>query len=166
MAGTAGGGPAPRVGVVLVSHSAAVAEAVGRLAAGMVSGAERVPLAAAGGDPRGGLGTDAAAIAGAIGAVARRVLGEPAGGEPAGGEPAGGGVAVLADLGSSVLTVRLLLEEPEELPLPAGLPAGAIRLVDAPFLEGAVAAVVTAATGAELRAVVEAAEEARAYRKK
>jgi phosphoenolpyruvate---glycerone phosphotransferase subunit DhaM len=37
--------------------------------------------------------------------------------------------------------------------------------VDAPFLEGAVAAVVTAATGADLDAVAAAATEAYAYRK-
>jgi PTS hybrid protein len=34
-------------------------------------------------------------------------------------------------------------------------------IVDAPFVEGAVAAVVTAASGADLETVVKAAEEAR-----
>lgn len=61
------------------------------------------------------------------------------------------------DLGSSVLTVKALLEDKE-------LPPGS-RLVDAPFLEGAVAAVVAASAGAPLDAVAAAAEEAYAYRK-
>ena len=44
------------------------------------------------------------------------------------------------------------------------LPDGT-RLVDAPFVEGAVAAVVTAAAGADLTAVEAAAAEAYSYRK-
>jgi dihydroxyacetone kinase DhaKLM complex PTS-EIIA-like component DhaM len=54
--------------------------------------------------------------------------------------------------------VKALLAEGDELP------AGT-RLVDAPFVEGAVAAVVTAAAGADLEAVAAAAGEAYAYRK-
>ena len=42
-------------------------------------------------------------------------------------------VAVLTDLGSAVLTVKALLAEGDELP-------EGTRLVDAPFVEGAVAA--------------------------
>lgn len=62
------------------------------------------------------------------------------------------------DLGSAVLTVKALLAEGDELP------AGT-RLVDAPFVEGAVAAVVTASAGADLAAVEAAASEAYGYRK-
>ncbi|MFC9296900.1 PTS fructose transporter subunit IIA, partial [Streptomyces sp. NPDC057010] len=69
----------------------------------------------------------------------------------------GAGVALLADLGSSVLTVKALLLDEE-------LPPGS-RLVDAPFLEGAVAALVAASAGAPLPAVESAAGEAYAYRK-
>jgi dihydroxyacetone kinase DhaKLM complex PTS-EIIA-like component DhaM len=69
----------------------------------------------------------------------------------------GVGVAILADLGSAVLTVKALLADDE-------LPAGT-RLVDAPFLEGAVAAVVTSSTGAAIDAVEAAAAEAYTYRK-
>ena len=68
------------------------------------------------------------------------------------------GVAVLTDLGSAVLTVKALLAEGDELP-------EGTRLVDAPFVEGAVAAVVTASTGAGLDAVEAAAGEAYTYRK-
>ncbi|MFD2686464.1 PTS fructose transporter subunit IIA, partial [Streptomyces phyllanthi] len=70
----------------------------------------------------------------------------------------GAGVAVLTDLGSAVLTVKALLAEGDELP-------ARTRLVDAPFVEGAVAAVVTASAGADLAAVEAAAGEAYAYRK-
>jgi phosphoenolpyruvate---glycerone phosphotransferase subunit DhaM len=70
------------------------------------------------------------------------------------GSPAG--VVVLADLGSAVLTTRMALEDRPDIPA---------RLVDAPFVEGAVAAKMAAAAGADLDGVVAAAEEARAYRK-
>lgn len=129
-----------QVGIVLVSHSAQVAAAVADLARGLSGGAD-VPVAAAGGTPDGGLGTSSELIAQAAASVDR-----------------GAGVAVLVDLGSAVLTVKALLAEGDELPR-------GTRLVDAPFLEGAVAAVVTASTGADLDTVETAAREAYAYRK-
>ncbi|MFE2547062.1 PTS fructose transporter subunit IIA [Streptomyces sp. NPDC059355] len=130
----------PMVGIVLVSHSAVVAESVAALARGLAAGGPVVPVAAAGGTADGGLGTDADRIAAAAGEV-----------------DGGAGVALLADLGSSVLTVKALLLE-DELPPDS-------RLLDAPFLEGAVAAVVAASAGAPLEAVAAAAEEAYTYRK-
>lgn len=57
-----------------------------------------------------------------------------------------------------MLTVKALLAEGDELP-------DGTRLVDAPFVEGAIAAVVTASTGADLDAVAAAASEAYTYRK-
>ncbi|MFJ3662791.1 PTS-dependent dihydroxyacetone kinase phosphotransferase subunit DhaM [Streptomyces sp. NPDC090119] len=129
------------VGIVLVSHSAEVAESVAGLAKALAGGATAVPVAAAGGTEGGGFGTSAELISAASAAVDQ-----------------GAGVAVLTDLGSAVLTVKALLAEGDELPAHT-------RLVDAPFVEGAVAAVVTAATGADLDAVVAAATEAYAYRK-
>ncbi|MFE3632675.1 PTS fructose transporter subunit IIA [Streptomyces cellostaticus] len=129
------------VGIVLVSHSAAVAASVAELAKGLAGGAEAVPVAAAGGTEGGDLGTSAELISAAAAAADRGV-----------------GVAVLMDLGSAVLTVKALLAEGDELPDGA-------RLVDAPFVEGAIAAVVTAATGADLDAVEAAAAEAYGYRK-
>ncbi|MFF7069990.1 PTS-dependent dihydroxyacetone kinase phosphotransferase subunit DhaM [Streptomyces pseudovenezuelae] len=129
------------VGIVLVSHSAEVAASVADLAKGLAGAGTEVPVAAAGGTEGGGLGTSAELIAAAAAAVDR-----------------GAGVAVLTDLGSAVLTVKALLAEGDELP------AGT-RLVDAPFVEGAVAAVVTAAAGADLAAVEAAAAEAYTYRK-
>ncbi|WP_282699726.1 dihydroxyacetone kinase phosphoryl donor subunit DhaM [Streptomyces sp. CC219B] len=129
------------VGIVLVSHSAAVAASVADLAKGLAGASTSVPVAPAGGTEDGGLGTSSELIAAAAASVDR-----------------GAGVAVLTDLGSAVLTVKALLAEGDELPANT-------RLVDAPFVEGAVAAAVTAATGADLAAVEAAAAEAYAYRK-
>ncbi|MFC8662829.1 MULTISPECIES: PTS-dependent dihydroxyacetone kinase phosphotransferase subunit DhaM [Streptomyces] len=135
------GGDEKLVGIVLVSHSAAVAASVAELAKGLAGGGTTAPVAPAGGIEGGGFGTSAELISAAAAAVDR-----------------GAGVAVLTDLGSAVLTVKALLAEGDELP------AGT-RLVDAPFVEGAVAAVVTASTGADLAAVEAAAADAYSYRK-
>lgn len=131
----------PLVGIVLVSHSAAVAEAVAALASGLAAGGAVAPVLAAGGTEDGGLGTSADLVERA----ARDV-------------DAGAGVVFLADLGSAVLTVKALLAEEGVLP-------GRSALADAPFVEGAVAAVVTASAGGDLDAVRAAAGEAYAYRK-
>jgi PTS hybrid protein len=128
------------VGIVLVSHSAQVAASVAELAKAL-SGGGAVPVAPAGGTASGGFGTSSELVAAAAASVDR-----------------GAGVAVLTDLGSAVLTVKALLAEGDELP-------DNTRLVDAPFVEGAVAAVVTASTGADLAAVEAAAAEAYSYRK-
>ncbi|MCX4680852.1 PTS fructose transporter subunit IIA [Streptomyces sp. NBC_01433] len=130
-----------QVGIVLVSHSGPVAESVAELARGLAAGGATAPVAAAGGLPDGGLGTSAELIARAAESV-----------------DGGAGIAVLVDLGSAVLTVKAMLAEGDELPEGA-------RLVDAPFVEGAVAAVVTASAGGDLAAVEAAASEAYGYRK-
>lgn len=129
------------VGIVLVSHSREVATAVAEMAKGLAGGGTPARVAPAGGAPDGGLGTSSELIT----AAAEEV-------------DAGAGVAVLVDLGSAVLTVKALLAEGDELP-------SGTRLVDAPFLEGAVAAVVTASAGGDLDAVEAAAAEAYGYRK-
>ncbi|MFF3005699.1 dihydroxyacetone kinase phosphoryl donor subunit DhaM [Kitasatospora sp. NPDC057940] len=125
------------VGIVLVSHSARLAAGLRELLAELVSGGVRVVCAA--GTEDGGLGTSYDLIA--------RAVAEADG---------GAGVVVLPDLGSSVLTAVTVLEDE---------PRPGVRLVDAPFVEGAVAAAVTASTGAALAEVVAAAEEARSFRK-
>jgi len=122
------------VGIVLVSHSAALARGTADLAAQM--GAGRVRVVAAGGTDDGGLGTSIDKV--------RQALGEADGGV---------GVLVLPDLGSAVLTVRALLALDEPLPAP-------LEVADAPFVEGAVAAAVTAAAGRDLMSVLTAAQEA------
>jgi phosphoenolpyruvate---glycerone phosphotransferase subunit DhaM len=129
------------VGIVLVSHSAEVAATVAELAKGLAGGGATAPVAPAGGTADGGLGTSSELITAAAASV-----------------DGGAGVAVLVDLGSAVLTVKALLAEGDELP-------DGTRLVDAPFVEGAVAAVVTASAGGDLDAVEAAASEAYDYRK-
>ena len=123
---------APRVGIVLVSHSVRLAEGAAELAAQVSGGTVRV--LAAGGTEDGTLGTSLEKVTQAV-AVAE----------------AGAGVLVLPDLGSAVLTVRALL---------ADEPGARVVLADGPFVEGAVAATVTAAAGADLKTVAQAAEEA------
>jgi phosphoenolpyruvate---glycerone phosphotransferase subunit DhaM len=126
------------VGIVLVSHSAELAEGAANLAA-QVSGGT-VTIVAAGGTDDGDLGTSAAKVEQALRDADQ-----------------GAGVVVLPDLGSAVLTVRAVLEDYGS--------AGTVLLTDAPFVEGAVAATVIAAAGGDLKAVAAAAEEARHARK-
>ncbi len=70
------------------------------------------------------------------------------------------GVLLIPDLGSSVLSARSRLAD-----LDPQQDGKQIRLADAPFIEGAVAAAVAAGAGLDLAAVAHAAEEARDARK-
>ena len=127
-------GPAP-VGLVLVSHSRALAEGAVELAAQM---APRVVLTAAGGTDDGGLGTSFARVTEAIEATTAD----------------GRWALLLTDLGSAVLTAESVLELLDEDV------AGRVQLADAPFVEGAVAAAVAANGGAGIEGVLAAAEGA------
>ena len=129
---------APTVGIVLVSHSAELAKGAANLAA-QVSGGT-VTIIAAGGTDDGDLGTSAAKVKRGLSLA-----------------DSGAGVVVLPDLGSAVLTVRAVLEDHRN--------SANVLLADAPFVEGAVAATVTAAAGGDIKAVAAAAEEARHARK-
>ncbi|MEV0993987.1 dihydroxyacetone kinase phosphoryl donor subunit DhaM [Nonomuraea sp. NPDC050202] len=122
------------VGLVLVSHSAGLAAETAALVRGIAG--EDAPVAAAGGTEDGGLGTSVDLIEAAVRGV-----------------DSGFGVVIIPDLGSSVLTARLLEED------------GRVVVADVPFVEGAVAAAVAAGAGAQLADVLAAAEEARAFRK-
>ncbi|HEY6377976.1 MAG TPA: dihydroxyacetone kinase phosphoryl donor subunit DhaM [Candidatus Dormibacteraeota bacterium] len=126
------------VGIVLVSHSAALARGLAELIV-QVAGGE-VCVVAAGGAPDGGLGTSGDRVSAAIARADR-----------------GDGVVILGDLGSAFLTVRHVLDDLGR--------NGEIRLADAPLVEGAVAAAVTASMGVGVDDVVRAAEEARGARK-
>ena len=121
------------VGIVLVSHSAGLAEGLSELLAQI--GSSEVPVAVAGGSAEGGIGTSVELVRAALGAADR-----------------GSGIVVIPDLGSSVLSVKTVLSDDNE--------HGAV-LVDAPFVEGAVAAAVTAASGGTVDDVAEAARQAR-----
>jgi PTS hybrid protein len=119
------------VGLVFVSHSARIAEGVVEVAAQM---APSVPLIAAGGTDDGGIGTSYDRVLQAIGEADR-----------------GQGVLLIGDLGSAILTAETavdLLDEP---------PAGGVRVLDVPIVEGGVAAAVAAESGDDLDAVIRAA---------
>jgi len=124
------------VGIVVVSHSAGLAHAAVGLALQMVQGpAPRVEIAAGTSDDR--FGTDAVRVAEAIAAA-----------------DDGDGVVVIMDLGSAVLSAELALEllpEPHQT-----------RLVPAAFAEGIFAAIIAAASGAELDVVAREALQAKA----
>ena len=128
------------VGLVLVSHSETIAAGLAELVA-QVAG-PHVPIVTAGGGPDGSLGTDGGRVLDALQQAS-----------------SGAGAVVLMDLGSAVLSVRAALSELE--------PDAAERIVvaDAPLVEGAIAAGVTASTGASLAEVAAAAEEARGVAK-
>ena len=121
----------PRVGLVVVSHSAKLAEGVAELAGQM---APDVVVLPAGGDGDGGLGTDYEKVATAMTEA-----------------DSGAGVVVLYDLGSAKMIADMAVEETED---------GRVIVVDAPLVEGAVVAAVSAQGGAGLADVVVAAASA------
>ena len=125
------------VSIVLISHSRTLANGAADLARQICSDGVVVVPAGGTGDDR--LGTSTVLIAAAV-AFADR----------------GDGVVLIPDMGSSVLSAKSLLPEFTE---------SRVVLVDAPFVEGAVAAAIAASAGADLHAVVAAAEEARHVRK-
>ena len=127
--------PAP--GIVLVSHSAKLADGLAAMAREVAG--QDVVLVAAGGGPDDTLGTDGARVAEAIVRANQ-----------------GAGVVVLADLGSAVLSVKACLAECDRAD---------VMLADAPLVEGAIAAAVAASIGADAPAVRQAAEEAWDVRK-
>ena len=127
------------IGIVLVSHSAALAEGLAEMADQIAGGDVRI--VAAGGGPDGTLGTRGDVI---VDAIAKA--------------DTGSGVLVLADLGSAILSVKAALASGDA----EGTHA---LLADAPLVEGAIAAAVSASIGQDLEAVRGAAEEAWSVRK-
>lgn len=122
------------VGLVFVSHSALIAEGLIALARQMAPDAA---LAAAGGTDEGGIGTSFELVSAGIASV-----------------DSGAGVVVLCDLGSAILTAETALDFLDDDV------RGRVRIVDAPLVEGGVAAAVAAQTGASLDEVVAAARSA------
>jgi dihydroxyacetone kinase phosphotransfer subunit len=122
------------VGLVLVSHSEQLVEGLGAIVAQF--GGTDVPVALAGGTDDGRIGTTAPRIESAI----RSIL-----------EGGSEGALVLLDFGSALLSLEVALEWLD--------PADRARVVvsDAPLVEGAFLAGVTASTGATLAEVAEAA---------
>ena len=122
------------VGIVIVSHSPKVAEGAADMVRQMVG--DDVPCAWTGGNPVGGLGTDAVRIRRAVEQV---------------WNPAG--VAVFVDLGGAEMNAEMAIEmlPPEQ--------AARVRICTAPIVEGAVVGATEASGGATLEAVCAAAEE-------
>ena len=126
--------PVPNVGIVIVSHSPKIAEGAADMVRQMVG--DTVPLAYAGGNADGGLGTDVAAIMAAIDRAWSSA-----------------GVAVLVDLGgaetNSEMAVEMLDEGKRER----------VVVCNAPIVEGAVIAATEASGGSPLEMVKRMAEE-------
>lgn len=133
------------VGIVIVSHSKLAAEGIRELASQMAG--PDLKLIACGGMQDGSIGTDAVRIRDAV--------------IEAGGDGKDG-VCVLVDLGSGILSAETAIELLEFDDEYAGL---AVRIADAPVLEGAISAAVSASSGDTLDAVIAAAEEARGMKK-
>ena len=129
------GGAVGNVGVVIVSHSPRVARGAEDMVREMVG--ENVPLASCGGNPDGGLGTDVAAILGAI--------------ESAWSES---GVAVLVDLGGAEMNAEMAVEMLDESR------RDRVAICNAAIVEGAVMAATEASMGSALPEVCAAAEDA------
>ena len=128
------------VGIVIVSHSAKVAEGTRELAMQMAS--KDLKILAAGGLEDGSIGTDAVRIQHAVEQT-----------------DSGEGVCILADLGSGILSAQTALEFLED-----DLRART-RIADAPIVEGAISASVSSSIGSTLDEVVASAEEARGMQK-
>lgn len=122
------------VGILVVSHSAAIASGTVDLARQM---AADVGLVAAGGTEDGGIGTSFEAISAGIEQLA-----------------ADGPVVVLCDLGSAYLTTDTALDFLDDDT------RALVHVSQAPLVEGTVAAAVAAQTGGDVEAVLAAAASA------
>ncbi len=122
------------VGIVIVSHSAKVAEGAADMVRQMVG--TEVPLAFCGGNPAGGLGTSVEAIMAAI----HKAWSDK-------------GVAILVDLGGAETNSEMAIDM---------MPADRQRKIvvcNAPIIEGSVMAATEASGGASLEDVRRVAEE-------
>jgi len=122
------------VGIVIVSHSAKIAEGAADMVRQMVG--NTVPLASSGGDAAGGLGTNVESILRAI--------------ENAWSEA---GVAILVDLGGAETNSEMAIE------LLDGLRRDRVVVCNAPIVEGAVIAAAESSGGSPLDLVRRVAEE-------
>lgn len=125
------------VGIVIVSHSAKLAEGLRDLAEQMGQGEISLAIAAGIDDPDQPIGTDAMQVHAAIEAVYSP-----------------DGVVILMDLGSALLSAETALEflSPEQ--------RENVYLSAAPLVEGTIAAVVQAAVGSDVQQVIQEAQGA------
>ena len=120
------------VGIVIISHSAKLAEGVVDATRIMADGC---PIAAAGGTDDGKYGTSYDKILRAVNAVY-----------------SDDGVILLADMGSAVMTAEMVIED---------YGRGNVVLVDAPIAEGAITASLSSVCGDSLEEVKRAALSAK-----
>ena len=128
------------VGIVLVSHSKKIAEGTLELISQMIGESVKIEIAAGTSDGR--LGTDAFMIEEKI----RQVYD-------------GDGVLVLVDLGSAVMSAEMAIENLED-----SLKAKT-KILDAPFVEGAIVATMEASFGKSLEEVIDEVEKAMKIKK-
>ena len=119
------------IGIVIVSHSKQLALGVRELAAQMVQGEVSIAIAAGIEDPENPLGTDSIQVYEAIASVL-----------------SDDGVLVLMDLGSALLSAEMAIEFFSEAQQQK------VYLCEAPLVEGAIAAVVAAASGRDIHQVM------------
>ncbi len=129
------------VGILVVCHSAKVAEGIAEIASQMVG--ERAKIVGVGGNEEGGIGTSTADIYDAL----RELLSECE------------GVVVIPDLGSAVLSTKAAIE------FLTDAQKSKVIIADAPVLEGAMMAAVEASTGSSKEKVMQVAESAHLLKK-
>ncbi|MBR2810115.1 MAG: PTS-dependent dihydroxyacetone kinase phosphotransferase subunit DhaM [Solobacterium sp.] len=126
------------VGIVIVSHSAKIAEGIKELALQMAQNYDQ--LIAAGGMEDGSIGTDAVRIMEAIQEADQ-----------------GDGVIVLADLGSGIISAETAIDMLDgEIK---------VQIADAPIVEGAIVAAVEASIGNPFEHVLTETEKTREFHK-
>ena len=127
------------VGIVLVSHSWKIAEGIKDLT-DQIAAAHKGIICAGGMEDK-EIGTDAVRISESIKQA-----------------DDGDGVVILADLGSGIMSAETAIE------LLDGEGIN-VKLADAPIVEGAIAAAVTAVCGSKIEDVITAAEQTRSVKK-
>jgi phosphoenolpyruvate---glycerone phosphotransferase subunit DhaM len=125
------------VGIVLVSHSAELAEGLKKL---LQQVQPQVPIAAAGGSNDGEIGTSAEKIQAAVESVRSEK-----------------GVVVFFDLGSALINAEMALEGLDN--------PGDVLIADAPLVEGSYVAVVESGCGSPLEVVLQKARKAKNMKK-
>jgi len=128
------------VNIILVSHVKEIAEGAKKLAEQMKHG--KVEIIAVGGTADGDIGTDPDAIESAIKEVKKD-----------------DGIIILADLGSAIMSVNMVLDWLDDEVREK------IVLADAPFVEGAVVAAVEAGMGNSIEEILESIESAEMIKK-
>lgn len=125
------------VGIVVVSHSAQVAEGAKNLAMQMAPDA---PIAAAGGLPDGNIGTDYEQILNGIESVM-----------------SDDGVIMLVDLGSAIMASEMAIEDcsnPDK-----------VKIIDAPVVEGTIFSAIESSIGSNMAHIEEVLAEVKTQKK-